>query len=49
MLPAVASIMRNRRVQFLPVQWRSSFNLDAVEERRREEAGLDNEFTLSGK
>lgn len=40
--------MRDRRVQFLPVQWRTSFKLGADEERRREDAGIDNEFTLNG-
>ena len=43
MTPALSSIMRNRRVQFLPVQWRTSFQLDADEERRRGDAGLDND------
>ena len=41
--------MRDRRVQFLPVQWRTSFDLSADEESRREAAGLDNDFTLDGK
>ncbi|KAH8114537.1 DDHD domain-containing protein [Phellopilus nigrolimitatus] len=45
--PALASIMRDRRAQFLPVQWRTSFNLGDDEERRRGDAGLDNEFTLN--
>ena len=40
--------MRDRRVQFLPVQWRTNFILDKDEELRREDAGLDNEFTLNG-
>ncbi|KAL5482713.1 hypothetical protein ACEPAI_9307 [Sanghuangporus weigelae] len=44
--PALASIMRGRRLQFLPVQWRLSFQLTAAEERRREAEGLDNVFTL---
>ena len=39
--------MRDRRVQFLPVQWRTNFILDKDEELRREDAGLDNEFTLN--
>lgn len=46
--PALASIMRGRRIQFLPVQWRANLKLDVDEERRREDAGLDNEFTLNG-
>lgn len=40
--------MRNRRVQFLPVQWRTSLKLDAEEEHLREVNGLDNNFSLSG-
>ncbi|KAL5520107.1 hypothetical protein ACEPAG_1767 [Sanghuangporus baumii] len=44
--PALASIMRGRRLQFLPVQWRLSFQLTAAEERQRESEGLDNAFTL---
>lgn len=47
-MPALASVMRNRRAQFLPVQWRASLKLDADEEQRREHEGLTNEFTLSG-
>lgn len=46
--PAVSSIMRDKKVQFLPVQWRANFSLDADEEKRREDEGLDNDFTLSG-
>ncbi|KZS90434.1 hypothetical protein SISNIDRAFT_475303 [Sistotremastrum niveocremeum HHB9708] len=47
--PALASIMRNRRVQFLPVQWRTNLQLSLDEEnerRERENEGLDNRFTL---
>ncbi|OXC69532.1 hypothetical protein AYX13_01699 [Cryptococcus neoformans] len=47
--PAVASIIRDRRCQVLPVQWRTSLNLD---ERKTEEEllhGIDNRFTISGK
>ncbi|THH10470.1 hypothetical protein EW145_g1291 [Phellinidium pouzarii] len=45
--PALSSVMRNRRVQFLPVQWRTNLKLGVDEERRRHELGLDNEFTLN--
>lgn len=45
--PALSSIMRNRRAQFLPVPWRASMKLELDEERRREQEGLDNHFTLS--
>lgn len=41
--------MRDNKVQFLPIQWRANFRLDADEEKRRENEGLDNDFTLSGK
>ena len=40
--------MRDRRVQYLPVQWRTVLKLDIDEETRRKDAGLDNEFTLDG-
>lgn len=40
--------MRDRRVQFLAVQWRTSLKLDVDEEKRREDNGLDNEFSLAG-
>ena len=40
--------MRDRKVQFLPVQWRMNFRLDADEEKRRGDEGLDNDFTIDG-
>lgn len=43
--PALASIMRNRRVQFLPVQWRASMKFDLDAEAQSQ--GHDNHFTLS--
>lgn len=46
--PALASIMRNRRVQFLPIQWRANLKLTLDEEREREHEGLDNKFSLAG-
>ncbi|CAE6351628.1 unnamed protein product [Rhizoctonia solani] len=45
--PALSSIMRNRRAQFLPIPWRASMKLEIDEERRREREGLDNHFTLA--
>ncbi|KAI5122806.1 hypothetical protein M0805_000148 [Coniferiporia weirii] len=45
--PALSSVIRNRRVQFLPVQWRTNLRLGIAEEKRREDVGLDNEFTLN--
>lgn len=47
--PAISSIMRDRRVQFLPVQWRASLNLDLGEELAKQKEGLDNHFNLEGK
>lgn len=48
MLPALASILRDKQVQFLPVQWRTSMNLGEEEQRERERDGLDNSFSISG-
>lgn len=44
--PALSSIMRKNRVQFLPVQWRSTLKVDQDEERERELEGLTNRFTM---
>ncbi|KAG9002630.1 hypothetical protein FRB90_011344, partial [Tulasnella sp. 427] len=44
--PAISSIMRDRRVQFLPVQWRASLKLDLGEELAKKKEGLDNHFNL---
>ena len=45
MTPALASIMRSKRVQFLPVQWRTGMKYDL--DRKGPRDGLDNHFTLS--
>ncbi|KAG8786311.1 hypothetical protein FRC12_016730 [Ceratobasidium sp. 428] len=45
--PALASIMRSRRAQFIPVPWRASMKLGFDEELERSRDGLDNRFTLS--
>ncbi|KAF8312978.1 hypothetical protein DL93DRAFT_1212391 [Clavulina sp. PMI_390] len=42
--PALASIMRNRRVQFLPVQWRASMKFDLDAEAQSQ--GHENHYTL---
>jgi hypothetical protein len=39
--------MRNRRIQFLPLQWRASFGLGIEEAQARDKEGLDNRFSLS--
>ncbi|TDL17868.1 hypothetical protein BD410DRAFT_753898 [Rickenella mellea] len=46
MSPALSSVMRNRRVQFLPVHWRMNLKPGTEEAKKREDDGLDNEFTL---
>lgn len=45
--PALSSIMRSKRVQFLPVQWRSSLKTQLDEERVKRDDGLDNVFTMA--
>ncbi|CAE6504476.1 unnamed protein product [Rhizoctonia solani] len=45
--PALASIMRNRRAQFLPIPWRASMKLEMDEEEKKAKQGLDNHFTLA--
>ena len=49
MTPSIASIIRNKRVQFLPVQWRANLKLNVEEAKARESEGLDNDFTLAGR
>ncbi|KAL7410393.1 DDHD domain-containing protein [Mrakia frigida] len=46
--PALASIMRDRQVQFLPIQWRASLKLvhNAAEAQEDLDHDLHNEFTL---
>ncbi|KAF8575448.1 hypothetical protein K439DRAFT_1641371 [Ramaria rubella] len=46
-LPALASILREKQVQFLPIQWRTSFKLGEDQRREREKDGLDNTFDIS--
>ena len=45
MTPALASIMRSKRVQFLPVQWRTGMKFDL--DKKGSKDGLDNYYTLS--
>ena len=45
--PALASIIRDRRVQILPIQWRASLQL-AERDDEDVQHGLDNRFTMSG-
>ncbi|KAF8508209.1 DDHD domain-containing protein [Gautieria morchelliformis] len=47
-LPALASILREKQVQFLPVQWRTSLNIGEEEQRERERDGLGNTFSIAG-
>ncbi|KAH7099022.1 DDHD domain-containing protein [Auriculariales sp. MPI-PUGE-AT-0066] len=46
-LPELSEIMRSRRIQFLPLQWRASFGLSMEEAQARDEEGLDNRFSLT--
>ena len=44
--PSLASIVRNRRIAILPVQWRASLKLEEETSEDREH-GLDNRFTVA--
>ncbi|GJJ15605.1 hypothetical protein Clacol_009883 [Clathrus columnatus] len=46
-LPSLASILREKQVQFLPVEWRARLKLGEDEQREREREGLDNSFTVA--
>lgn len=45
--PALASIVRDRRIQVLPVQWRASLQLDQQDSQEDVEHGMDNRFTMA--
>nr|XP_031862276.1 uncharacterized protein CI109_002241 [Kwoniella shandongensis]KAA5529348.1 hypothetical protein CI109_002241 [Kwoniella shandongensis] len=45
--PALASIIRDRRCQILPVQWRASLDLDGEKTDEDKEHGMDNRFSMS--
>lgn len=44
--PAVSQLVGNKRVQFIPLQWRSSLQFDEMEEKEGSESTFDNTFTL---
>lgn len=46
--PALASIIRKRRTQVLPVQWRASLKLDEQHNEEDERHGMDNRFSMAG-
>ncbi|KAK8843436.1 hypothetical protein IAR55_007093 [Kwoniella newhampshirensis] len=45
--PALASIIRDRRCQILPVQWRASLDLDGEKTDEDKEHGMDNRFSMA--
>ncbi|ORX38900.1 DDHD domain-domain-containing protein [Kockovaella imperatae] len=45
--PALASIIRDRRCQVLPVQWRASLNLDDEKTAEDKKHDMDNRFTMA--
>ncbi|WVQ75447.1 hypothetical protein IAR50_005072 [Cryptococcus sp. DSM 104548] len=45
--PALASIIRDRRCQVLPVQWRASLDLDDQKTAEDAAHGMDNRFTIA--
>ncbi|WRT68907.1 uncharacterized protein IL334_005889 [Kwoniella shivajii] len=45
--PALASIIRDRRCQILPVQWRTSIDLSDEKTEEDRAHGMDNQFTIS--
>ncbi|EJU03322.1 hypothetical protein DACRYDRAFT_99599 [Dacryopinax primogenitus] len=44
--PALSSVLRSHRVQFLPILWRANIQIDEAEEEARKKDGLDNAFTV---
>ncbi|GFZ43062.1 hypothetical protein JCM24511_00780 [Saitozyma sp. JCM 24511] len=45
--PALAAIVRDRRIQLLPVQWRASLQLDQAKTKEEREHGMDNRYTVA--
>jgi len=45
--PALGSIMRDRRCQILPVQWRASLDLADAKSQEDKDHGMDNRFTMA--
>jgi hypothetical protein len=46
--PALASIIRDRRVQVLPIQWRASLQIEQDNNEEDVVHGMDNRFTMAG-
>ena len=46
--PALGSIIRDRRVQVLPIQWRASLKLEQKQDAEDHAHGMDNTFTMAG-
>ncbi|KAK9899575.1 hypothetical protein P389DRAFT_164561 [Cystobasidium minutum MCA 4210] len=44
--PAVSQLTGNKRIQFIPLQWRSSLQFDEMEEKEESDSAFDNTFTL---
>lgn len=45
--PALASIIRQRRCQVLPIQWRASLILDEEKSQEDRRHAMDNRFTMA--
>ncbi|GHJ86213.1 hypothetical protein NliqN6_2615 [Naganishia liquefaciens] len=45
--PALGSIIRDRRVQVLPIQWRASLKLEQKQDAEDHAHGMDNTFTMA--
>lgn len=45
--PALASIIRDRRVQVLPVQWRTLLQMDPEQSEEDHEHSMDNRFSMA--
>lgn len=44
--PAISQLAGNKRLQFIPLQWRSSLQFDEMEEKENQDSTFDNTFTL---
>lgn len=44
--PAVSQLIGNKRLQFIPLQWRSSLQFDEMEEKEGQDPAFDNTFSL---
>lgn len=45
--PALASIIRDRRCQILPVQWRASLDFEDSKSQEDRDHSMDNRFTMA--